>query len=152
MSISEAEDILCRTSIDHDGTTIQSRFIVFPLLLLLVGRSKYLGPMLTRAFFPYKAGAISPNYKPEVRSFPLAQSTFLRFRVPFIMLAQSVLPLLLAATSTLALSFPRGKNCSVPATALNLQPPFPPLSTPPRYVALGVGVQNYTCNSSGNYT
>jgi len=68
------------------------------------------------------------------------------------MLAQFVLPLLLVATSTLAVSFPRGKNCSVPATALNLQPPFPPLSTPPRYVALGVGVQNYTCNSSGNYT
>jgi len=68
------------------------------------------------------------------------------------MLAQFVV--LLAATSTLAVSFPRGTSCqcSVPATALNLQPPFPPLSTPPRYVALGVGVQNYTCNSSGNYT
>jgi hypothetical protein len=67
------------------------------------------------------------------------------------MLAQFLLPLLLAATSTLAGSVPKGKTCSVPASALNLQPPFPPLSTPPRYVALGVGVQNYTCTSSGNY-
>jgi len=67
------------------------------------------------------------------------------------MFAQILLPLLLAATSTLA-ALPRGKACSVPTTALNLQPPFPPLSTPPRYVALGVGVQNYTCGSSGNYT
>jgi hypothetical protein len=68
------------------------------------------------------------------------------------MLAQSVLPLLLAASSTLAVSFPRNETCSIPATALDLQPPFPPLSTPPRYVALGVGVQNYTCSPSGNYT
>jgi len=68
------------------------------------------------------------------------------------MLAQILLPLLLAATSALAVSLPRGKTCSVPTTALNLQPPFPPLSTPPRYVALGVGVQNYTCSASGNYT
>jgi len=59
---------------------------------------------------------------------------------------------LLLATATLAVSL--HKRHTIPATALNLSSPFPSptLSSPPRLVALGVGVQNYTCSSSGNYS
>jgi len=67
------------------------------------------------------------------------------------MIAQLFLSLLLVA-STLAAPLDRRDTCSVPATALNLQPPFTPLSSPPRSVVLGVGVQNYTCDSSGKYS
>ena len=67
------------------------------------------------------------------------------------MIAQLFL-LLLLVTSTLAAPLDRKDICSVPATALSLQPPFSPLSSPPRSVVLGVGMQNYTCDSSGKYS
>jgi len=59
------------------------------------------------------------------------------------MIAQLFLSLLLV-TSTLATPLDRKATCGVPATVLNLQPPFSPLSSPPRSVVLGVGAQNYT--------
>ena len=67
------------------------------------------------------------------------------------MIAQLFLSLLLV-TSTLAAPLDRRDTCSVPATALSVQPPFSPLYSPPRAVVLGVGVQNYTCDSSGKYS
>jgi len=67
------------------------------------------------------------------------------------MISQFFLTLLLA-TSTLAVPLNSRQTCSVPSTALNLQPPFSPLSSPPRFVTLGFGVQNYICDSSGKYS
>jgi len=68
------------------------------------------------------------------------------------MIAQIFLPLLLV-TSALAAPLDRKDTqaCTVPATALNLQPPFTQLYSPPRSVVVGFGVQNYTCDSSGKY-
>jgi len=69
------------------------------------------------------------------------------------MIAQAFLSLLLV-TSTLAMPLDRKSydTCSVPATALHLQPPFTQLYSPPRSVVVGYGVQNYTCDSSGKYS
>jgi len=67
------------------------------------------------------------------------------------MISQMFLSLLLV-TSALAAPLDRNDTCSVPASALNLQAPFTQLYSPPRSVVLGVGVQNYTCDSSGKYS
>ena len=67
------------------------------------------------------------------------------------MIAQFFLSLLLVS-STLAAPLDREDTCSVPATALNLQPPFTQLYSPPRSVVVGFGVQNYTCDPSGKYS
>jgi len=67
------------------------------------------------------------------------------------MISQIFLSLLLV-TSTFAAPLNREDTCSVPATALNLQAPFTQLYSPPRSVTLGVGFQNYTCDSSGKYS
>ncbi|KAH9956167.1 hypothetical protein BC827DRAFT_1233208 [Russula dissimulans] len=68
------------------------------------------------------------------------------------MLAQSLLPILLA-TSTLAATLHRGRNCHcpIPTKALDLPSPLSLPSSAPSYVAMGVGVQNYQC-LSGNYS
>ena len=73
------------------------------------------------------------------------------------MLALSLLPLLLATTGFAAPSN-RGFEeapVPVPVSALDLptnQTQIVPPTTDPNYVALGVGYQNYTCTSAGNYT
>ena len=64
----------------------------------------------------------------------------------------SLLSLLLA---TAALAAPSRRDatfhgaCNVPASAVTLPSSFDPLPSPPNLVLLGVGVQYYTCNSSG---
>jgi len=66
------------------------------------------------------------------------------------MISLSLLPLLLA-TATVAAPSPRGfrGDCNVATTALPA--PLDSLSSPPTFFLLGVGVQNYTCNSNGKY-
>jgi hypothetical protein len=69
------------------------------------------------------------------------------------MVALSLISLLLATTA-LAAPARRDNNtfhgaCSVPASAVTLPSALDPLPSPPSLVLLGVGVQNYTCNSSG---
>ncbi len=71
------------------------------------------------------------------------------------MIALSLLSLLLATTA-LAAPTRRGDDnyfsaCDVPVTAVTLPSSFDPLPSPPHLVLLGVGVQNYTCNSKGTY-
>ena len=69
------------------------------------------------------------------------------------MVALSLLSLLLA-TTTLAAPCKRGFQgaCKVPASAFSLPQALSALTSPPAYVAMGIGNQNYTCNSAGNYT
>jgi len=69
------------------------------------------------------------------------------------MVVQSVLLLLLATT---ALAAPSKDNnchgaCTVPASAFILPAGLPALTSAPRYTAVGVGMQNYTC-ASGKYS
>jgi hypothetical protein len=70
------------------------------------------------------------------------------------MVALSLLSLLLA---TAALAAPSRRDgtfhgaCNVPASAVTLPSSLDPLLSPPNLVLLGVGVQNYTCNSSGTF-
>jgi hypothetical protein len=70
------------------------------------------------------------------------------------MIALSLLSLLLAAT---ALAAPARRDstfhgaCNVPASAVTLPSSFDPMPSSPNLVLLGVGVQNYTCNSKGTY-
>jgi len=60
---------------------------------------------------------------------------------------------LLLATTVLAAPSRRDDTfygaCNVPASAVTLPSPLDPLPSPPNLVLLGVGVQNYTCNSNG---
>ncbi|KAH9026978.1 hypothetical protein EDB85DRAFT_1976989 [Lactarius pseudohatsudake] len=73
------------------------------------------------------------------------------------MLALSFLQLLLLATAGLAAPSRRATTSSVPADVLaqllpqGQQQLVAPTDTP-SFVTLGVGNQNYTCSSSGNYT
>ncbi|KAF8502745.1 hypothetical protein F5888DRAFT_1598993, partial [Russula emetica] len=59
---------------------------------------------------------------------------------------------LLLATAALAAPSRRDNTfhgaCNVPASAVTLPSSFDPLPSAPNLVLLGVGVQNYTCNSS----
>ena len=72
------------------------------------------------------------------------------------MIALSLLPLLLA---TAAVAAPGRRHddgtiqgeCKVPASVVAVPPPLDPLPSPPNLFLLGVGVQNYTCNSTGSY-
>lgn len=70
------------------------------------------------------------------------------------MIALSLLSLLLATTG---LAAPTRRDdvfhgaCHVPASAVTLPSTFDPIPSPPNLVLLGVGVQNYTCNSNGTY-
>ncbi|KAI0066824.1 hypothetical protein BV25DRAFT_1848213 [Artomyces pyxidatus] len=69
------------------------------------------------------------------------------------MLALSFLSLLLAVPAFAAPAKLTG--CSVPASALQLpanQTQLVVPTTAPNYVALGVGVQNYTCSAAGTWT
>jgi len=70
------------------------------------------------------------------------------------MIALSLLSLLLA-TAALAAPSRRGSTfhsaCNVPASAVTLPSSLDPLPSPPNLVLLGVGVQNYTCNSNGTF-
>ena len=63
----------------------------------------------------------------------------------------------LAAVAITAIAAPAHNTelCKVPEAALQLPPNQTALVAPssaPRFAALGVGVQNYTCASSGTYT
>ena len=75
-------------------------------------------------------------------------------QLTFIMIALSLLSLLLAAT---ALAAPARRDntfhgaCNVPPSAVTLASSFSPVSSSPNYALMGVGVQNYTCNSKGTY-
>jgi hypothetical protein len=70
------------------------------------------------------------------------------------MIALSLLSLLLA---TAALAAPSRRDatfhgaCNVPANIVKLPSSLDPLPSPPDLVLLGVGVQNYTCNSNGTF-
>ena len=72
----------------------------------------------------------------------------------FIMIALSLLSLILATT---ALAAPTRRDntfhgaCNVPASAVTLPSSFDPMPSSPSLALLGVGVQNYTCNSNGTY-
>jgi len=71
------------------------------------------------------------------------------------MVALFLLSLLLATTALAAPSQKRDDfhgACTVPASAFDLPWPLPPIQSPPLYTAVGFGVQNYTCTSSGNYS
>ena len=70
------------------------------------------------------------------------------------MIALSLLPLLLATAAVAAPARRDGPirgDCIVPASAVPLPSPLDPLSSPPNLFYLGVGVQNYTCNSQGTF-
>jgi len=71
------------------------------------------------------------------------------------MLTLPLLSLLLATTG-FALAAPHHKGCGgVPASAMELPSDQTQLVAPtsaPKYVAIGVGVQNYSCTAGGNYT
>jgi hypothetical protein len=70
------------------------------------------------------------------------------------MIALFLLSLLLA---TAALAAPTRRNetfhdtCNVPSSAVALHSSFDPLPSSPSLVLLGVGVQNYSCNSNGTF-
>jgi len=71
------------------------------------------------------------------------------------MIALSLLPFVLA-TAAVASPAPRDDDtfcdhCRVPASAVTIPPPLEPLSSSPNLFFLGVGVQNYTCNSTGSF-
>ena len=68
------------------------------------------------------------------------------------MISLSLLPFLLA-TAAVAAPSRRGfrGDCPVSKTAVYLPPPLDPLPSEPSFFLLGVGVQNYTCNSNGVY-
>jgi hypothetical protein len=70
------------------------------------------------------------------------------------MIALSLLSLLLATTALAAPtrrdSIFRG-DCNVPASAVALPSSLDPLPSAPNLFYLGVGVQNYTCNSHGTF-
>jgi hypothetical protein len=61
----------------------------------------------------------------------------------------------LLATAALALPTSRDYTihgaCDVPASAVTLPQSFTPMPSSPKMVLLGVGSQNYTCNSNGTY-
>jgi hypothetical protein len=70
------------------------------------------------------------------------------------MIALSILPLLLATAAIAAPSRRDGTfrgDCNVPASVVTLPPSLDPLTSPPTFTLLGVGVQNYTCNSHGTF-
>lgn len=73
------------------------------------------------------------------------------FQVQLVMIVLSLLPLFLAAAA-LAVPSRRGgsskSNCKVPVSAVTLPSSLDPLPSAPNHVLLGVGVQNYTCNST----
>jgi hypothetical protein len=70
------------------------------------------------------------------------------------MIALTLLSLLLATT---ALAAPTRRDtifrgdCNVPASAVTLPSSLDPLPSTPNLFYLGVGVQNYTCNSKGTF-
>jgi hypothetical protein len=70
------------------------------------------------------------------------------------MFVLSILPLLLA-TAAVAAPWRRGGafhgDCNVPASAVTLPSSLDPLPSSPNLFYLGVGVQNYTCNSNGTF-
>jgi hypothetical protein len=70
------------------------------------------------------------------------------------MFVLSILPLLLA-TAAVAAPWRRGGafhgDCNVPASAVTLPSSLDPLPSSPNLFLLGVGVQNYTCNSNGTF-
>ncbi|KAI0315705.1 hypothetical protein OF83DRAFT_1084773 [Amylostereum chailletii] len=68
----------------------------------------------------------------------------------FILLAAAAVSVLAAPTRT-----PIARSCKVSGDALQLpanQTSLVSPSSPPKFVALGVGMQNYTCSSAGKYT
>ncbi|KAI0280950.1 hypothetical protein BGY98DRAFT_283929 [Russula aff. rugulosa BPL654] len=70
------------------------------------------------------------------------------------MIALSLLPLLLAAAAVAAPARRDGTfrgDCNVPASVVTLPSSLDPLWSPPTITLLGVGVQNYTCNSDGTF-
>lgn len=72
------------------------------------------------------------------------------------MIALSILSVLLA-TSALAAPARRADTfrgaCDIPTSvfATDLPPAFGPPQSPPTMVQVGVGLQNYTCNSNGTF-
>ena len=80
--------------------------------------------------------------------------SFLWFQAQLIMIALFLLPLLkvtaAVAAPTRRDSTFRGE-CSVPASAVTLPSSLDPLPSPLNLFLLGVGVQNYTCNSNGTF-
>ena len=70
------------------------------------------------------------------------------------MIVLSLLPLLLATAAVAAPSRRGGEfcgDCIVPASAVALPSGLDPLPSAPNLFLLGVGVQNYTCNSTGAF-
>jgi hypothetical protein len=71
------------------------------------------------------------------------------------MVSLSLLLLLLAPVALASPSRCRGRGeifhgtCVDPEAAFKLPPTFDPLSTPPSFVLMGFGIQNYTCNTNG---
>jgi hypothetical protein len=72
------------------------------------------------------------------------------------MIGLFILPLLLATAAVAAPSRStrdstfRG-DCNVPASAVALPSSLDPFPHAPNLFLLGVGVQNYTCNSAGSF-
>jgi hypothetical protein len=69
------------------------------------------------------------------------------------MVALSLLSLLLATT---AFAAPSNNDdfhgaCTVPASAFTLPTGLPPITSAPRFTAVGAGLQNYTC-IAGKYS
>jgi hypothetical protein len=99
--------------------------------------------------------AIKPLMRIPCFKHPLTLPvSFLRFQVQLIMIALSILPLLLATAAVAAPSRRHGTfrgDCDVPASAVALPSSLDPLPSPPNLFLLGVGVQNYTCNSNGTF-
>jgi hypothetical protein len=70
------------------------------------------------------------------------------------MIALSILPLLLATAAVAAPSRRESTfrgDCNVPASAVALPWSLDPFPSAPNNFLLGVGVQNYTCNSAGTF-
>ena len=82
----------------------------------------------------------------------LNPSYFPSFLWAVVMLALSLLSLLLATTGFAA---PHHRRGSVPASALKVPSNQTQLVVPtsaPKYVAVGVGNQNYSCTAGGSYS
>ena len=68
----------------------------------------------------------------------------------------SILIAALFATLTLAAATPEHSGCDVSKDTMDLPDGQTQLVTPtdskPRFIGIGVGVQNYTCSSAGTFT
>lgn len=71
------------------------------------------------------------------------------------MVALSLISLLLAPAVLAVPAWRRDGGfqgqCTVPTSALNIPAAFDQLTSPPNFVLMGFGIQNYTCNANGSF-